>query len=118
MGRITHVEITADEPAQAIRFYRDAFGWSSEESPFLPGYHLVRTGAGAGIDGAVMSRTYQPQPVILWLEVDDIDASLAASAAAGGRQVGEINEIPGEGLVCYLADPTGMLLGLKQPTAS
>lgn len=40
--------------------------------------------------------------------------SIAASIAAGGQQRGEINELPGEGLVCYIADPTGTLLGLKQ----
>jgi len=114
MGRITHFEITSDSPDAANQFYADAFGWNSEASPFLSGYHLTRTGQGAGIDGAVMSRDYQQQPVILWLEVSDIATSIAAVKAAGGSQAGDINEIPGRGLVAYVADPAGTLFGLKQ----
>ncbi len=115
MGRIVHFEITAAAPDDATRFYREAFGWTGEASPFVPGYHLVATGDGPGIDGAVMSSDYQAQPVILWLEVDDLDASVAAVEAAGGRRAGDVNEIPGQGRVVYVADPTGTLLGLRQP---
>jgi predicted enzyme related to lactoylglutathione lyase len=115
MGRVIHFEITADAPEETTRFYEKVFGWDGEASPFLPGYHLVRTGDGSGIDGAVMSREYQHQPVILWLEVDDIRASIAAVEAAGGEREGRVDEIPGQGLVAYVRDPAGMLLGLKQP---
>lgn len=116
MARIVHFEITSATVDAAARFYEDAFGWSSQESPFLPGYHLLHTGAGDGVDGAVMSSEYQQQPVILWLEVEDIHTSIAATTAAGGRQEGEVNEIPGQGLVCYVSDPAGVLFGLRQPT--
>ena len=117
MGRIIHFEITAEAPEAVTRFYADAFGWHSEASPFLPGYHVVDTGEGSGISGAVMSREYRQQPAILWLEVDDVHASVAAVEAAGGRHEGEVSEIPGQGLVTYVSDPGGTLLGLKQPLA-
>ncbi|KAB1650035.1 VOC family protein [Pseudoclavibacter endophyticus] len=115
MGRIIHFEITADDPESTARFYADAFGWQSETSPFVPGYHLVDTGDGNGINGAVMSREYRRQPAILWLEVDDIRDSVAAVEAAGGRHDGAVNEIPGQGLVTYVTDPSGTAIGLKQP---
>ena len=117
MGRIIHFEITAETPEAVTRFYADAFGWRSQASPALPGYHLVDTGEGSGISGAVMSREYREQSAILWLEVDDIHASVAAVATAGGLLDGEVSEIPGEGLVAYVTDPGGTLLGLKQPLA-
>jgi predicted enzyme related to lactoylglutathione lyase len=63
-----------------------------------------------------MSRDHHSQPAILWIEVDDIDASATAVTAAGGAAHGEINEIPGGGRVGYVRDPDGTLLGLRQRT--
>lgn len=117
MGRIIHFETTSAAVPATARFYAEAFGWSDEASPFLPGYHLLDTGEGHGIDGAVMSREYQQQAVILWLEVIDIHDVIARTVAAGGEQRGDVNELPGQGLVCYVADPEGTLFGLKQPEA-
>jgi uncharacterized protein len=116
MGTVIHFEITAADPDRTAGFYAEAFGWETEASPFASGYLLAGTGDGDGIDGAIMSRNHQTQPAILWIEVDDIDASVAAVTAAGGATHGEINEIPGEGRVGYVRDPDGMLLGLRQPT--
>lgn len=115
MGRIIHFEITADSPDTVTQFYADAFGWDNTASPFLPGYYLASTGDGGGIDGAVMSREYRQQAVIIWLEVEDLRASIAAVEAAGGTHSNDINEIPGQGLVTYVTDPGGTLLGLRQP---
>ena len=115
MGRIIHFELTVDDPQASARFYEAAFGWQSEPSPFLPEYLTSLTGEGAGIDGAVMSSRYQQQPVILWIEVDDLAASVAAVESAGGHAVGEVNDIPGQGAVTYVADPQGLLYGLRQP---
>ncbi|WP_309065236.1 VOC family protein [Microbacterium sp.] len=115
MGRIIYFETTSESVDTTAQFYAEAFGWRSRSSPHLPGYRLLDTGAGTGIDGAVMSREHSAQPVIVWLEVDDLRAVVADVEAAGGARRGEINEIPGEGLVCYVTDPAGVVFGLKQP---
>lgn len=114
MGRIIHVEVTSGDPQQATDFYRRAFGWTTEESPFLPDYFIADTGEGPGINGAVMSNSYRSQSVIIWMEVDDLATTMADVRAAGGSQVGDINEIPGEGKVCYIEDPQGTVFGLKE----
>lgn len=115
MGRITHIEITADDVDRASTFYASAFGWQLESSPFVEGYLLAGTGEGDGIDAAIMRREYQSQPAIAWLVVDDIDAALDAVRAAGGEQAGETQTVPGEGRVGYVRDTEGNLLGLRQP---
>jgi len=114
MGRVIHFELTAEQPAQLTGFLAAAFGWTQEESPFLPGYHLVDTGEGEGIDGAVMSSAFQKQPVIIWLLVEELDAALEAVAAAGGAQAGPVNEIPGRGRLVYVMDPSGTVFGLRE----
>jgi predicted enzyme related to lactoylglutathione lyase len=115
MGRIIHVELTSADPGKAAEFYRAAFGWESEASPYADGYLLAVTGAGDGIDAAIMSREHHAQVTIVWLQVDDLEATRTAVVAAGGSVVGEPQEIPGQGRVAYVRDPEGVLLGLRQP---
>lgn len=115
MGRVIHFEITADDLDRAADFYAGAFGWKLEASPFVDGYQLAQTGDGDGIDGAVMVRRHQAQPAIIWIEVDDIDRTIAAVADRGGAQIGGRNTIPGRGHVGYVTDSEGNVVGLHQP---
>ncbi len=113
MTRFVHVEITADRPDRVARFYAEVLGWATEESPFVPGYHLLDPGEGPG--GAVASRAQVRQPTVAWVEVPDVDAVWDAVVAAGGSVVNEVQELPGVGRLCYVADPEGTWLGLKSP---
>ncbi|GAA1128971.1 VOC family protein [Kribbella jejuensis] len=115
MGRIIHVEIVAEDHDRVAQFYREVFGWELTPAPVPDGYLLARTGQGDGIDGAIMSNRYQSQQTIAWLEVDNLEPILDAARAAGGEQVGEIQELPGVGRLTYIRDPEGVLLGLRQP---
>jgi predicted enzyme related to lactoylglutathione lyase len=115
VGRIIHVELTAAGLDGATEFYAKAFGWQLTPSPFADGYLIAETGSGDGIDGAIMTREYQQQPAIVWIQVDDLDATRAAVVAAGGVADQEPQEIPGIGRVAYVRDPEGVLLGLRQP---
>lgn len=115
MGRVIHFEITADDVERAAGFYARVFGWRAEDTPFAEGYKLARTGEGGGIDGAIMTRSHQSQPAVIWLEVDDIDAAAEQVRAAGGATEGGKNTIPGDGHLLYVRDTEGNLLGLKQP---
>jgi uncharacterized protein len=113
VGRIIHVELTATDTARAAAFYAGAFGWKTESSPFAGEYLVATTGNGEGIDAAIMARAYQEQATIAWLQVDELDATLAAVREAGGSVVGDVQEIPGQGRVVYVRDPEGTLVGLK-----
>ncbi|WP_166678671.1 VOC family protein [Kribbella voronezhensis] len=115
MGRIIHVELTAAGLDAAAEFYTKAFGWQLTPSGFVDGYLVAETGAGDGIDAAIMKREYQQQPAIVWLEVDDLDATCAAVVAAGGTADHEAQEIPGVGRLSYVRDPEGVVLGIRQP---
>lgn len=114
MGTIIHIELTGTSPEATAEFYARAFGWVASASPFLPDYLMADTGEGAGIDAAIMSDTYQRQKTIIWIEVPEITAAVAAVEAAGGAAAGDFHDLPGQGRVGYVTDPQGTLIGLKQ----
>lgn len=118
MARVTHFEITADDVARAKKFYETMFGWKID-SANMPGvdYWLAKTGEGEGIDGAIMPRAYQSQPIINTVQVDNIDESIAKVKSSGGELVGEKQNIPGVGYFHYVKDTEGNLLGMMQPTS-
>jgi predicted enzyme related to lactoylglutathione lyase len=115
MGRIIHIELIADDHDRAAGFYSKVFGWQVTPAPMPDGYLLAETGAGEGIDAAIMSSRYQSQPTIAWIEVDDLDASLEAVRGAGGSPVGDVQQLPGIGRLSYVRDTEGVLIGLRQP---
>ncbi|MFN3600760.1 MAG: VOC family protein [Dietzia sp.] len=115
MGTITHIELTSASPEATTRFYAEAFGWETTASPFVPDYHVADTGTGGGIDAAIMSSSYQSQNTIMWIEVSDLDATIAAVEQAGGARAGDFHDLPGVGRVGYVTDPAGVVIGLKQP---
>jgi predicted enzyme related to lactoylglutathione lyase len=118
MGRIIHFELVAQDHERAAAFYSKVFGWQITPAPMPAGYLLAETGAGEGIDGAIMSNQYQSQPTIAWIEVDDLNATLDAARAAGGTQVGEVQELPGIGRLCYVRDTEDVLVGLRQRSSA
>ena len=116
MGRVVHFEITADDLARARKFY-EVFGWEIKDSG-MPGaeYWLATTGTGDdGIDGAIMPRSYKPQPVINWIGVDDLDDMVEKMTAAGGKVMGEKQTVPGIGDTIYATDTEGNTFGMIQP---
>ena len=121
MKRVIHFEIHADDPAACARWYAELFGWTAQELPGL-NYWLVRTGEGAGIDGAIMLRK-GPKPAhgapvssfVCTIGTDDLDGDLARARRAGGTEALPKFAIAGVGWGAYVIDPFGNIFGLHQP---
>lgn len=126
MSRVIHFEIAAADPAAAVAFYEDTFGWTAEKWAGPVDYWLVETGGAdePGIDGAVMPRE-GPDPeleadapvtgYLCTVEVDDVDAALERVAANGGTALSEPQAVPEVGRHAYAADPAGNRFGLMEP---
>lgn len=121
MARVVHFEGHASEPARAIDFYTQLFGW--EFTAWGDAYWLIRTGPSgqAGIDGGLLPRRGPPpadgQPVNAFpctLGVDDLDGILERAVAAGGTIAAPKMPIPGVGWLAYIKDTEGNILGLMQ----
>ena len=102
MARLNYVELPVGEIGPAKRFYERAFGWALTD--FGPTYAATLTGdTDVGLQADSAEATQAPLAV---LEVDDLEAALAAVAEAGGTIVRPIFAFPGGRRFQFL-DPPG-----------
>ncbi len=112
--------INADDVPRARKFYETVFGWTFEPwGP--PGFYLIETGKRAGaLRGALQERReLVPGHKMVGYEntivVTNIDQTLRAIEANGGRIAAPKFHIPNVGTVAYFFDPEGNVAGLRQP---
>ncbi len=102
MARLNYVELPVREIGSAKAFYERAFGWSL--TAFGPTYAATMSGdTDIGLQADSAEATRAPLPVI---EVDDLEATLAAVQDAGGAVVRPIFSFPG-GSRFHFIDPSG-----------
>lgn len=115
-GDFTHLEIPADEPSRAIRFYEGLLEWSFTEMEGFPDYFLFSTPAG-GSGGAVGKRNVNTRAqMVQYAEVESIDAALAKVPELGGTVLTPRSEVPGQGFYAIVADSEGNEIGLWETT--
>ena len=115
MPRPVHFEIPADDPARAIRFYEQVFGWQFQQWDGPMPYWMVRTGDdGPGIDGGLHAKAHPGQGPVNTIAVASCDDYLAKVEAAGGRTVVPKMAIPQVGWLAYCTDPEGNTFGIMQ----
>ena len=102
-------DIGCQNHAATTKFFADVFDW--EMTPMGP---TSRTPAGeGGIDGAITSLGHEPHLyVMVYMEVEDIPATLAKVEAAGGSVVIPETPTPEGGSFSWFKDPGGNMLGL------
>ena len=112
MARLNYVEFPVTDVGAAKAFYEAAFGWSLTD--FGPTYACTLTGdTDIGLQGDASEATAAPLPVI---QVDDLEAALAAVTQAGGKVVRPIFSFPG-GRRFQFADPNGNEIAVMQADA-
>lgn len=105
---IVHVDIPAQDPAAAAKFYETALGWKLTHDPNFD-YWMFSTDGGPGggfvsLTGEMHAEVGKP---VIHFGSEDIDADLARVEAAGGRIIMPQTPIPGIGAFAIFADPTG-----------
>ena len=109
MARLNYVELPVREIGAAKAFYERAFGWSLAD--FGPTYAATLSGdTDIGLQADAADATKAPLPVI---DVEDLEAALAAVEAAGGRIVKPIFPFPG-GRRFHFLDPSNNELAAVQ----
>jgi predicted enzyme related to lactoylglutathione lyase len=115
-GTISHIEFPADDIERAKRFYGAVAGWEFSEMDGMPGYFLFRTGPGSG--GGVGMRGESVGSVVrVYIDVEDLEAAIAAATANGGTVVTPPSDTPGQGRYAAVNDPEGNEIGLFESSA-
>jgi len=114
---IVHIEIPATNTSAAGKFYSDVFGWKIEADQMY-GYVQFQSEGGPG-GGFVeagkenpVNVEYKTDSLLVYLGTDDIEASLAAVEAHGGKTLLPKTEIPHVGWWAVFEDPSGNRLAL------
>jgi predicted enzyme related to lactoylglutathione lyase len=102
MARLYYVELPSRDIGASRSFYESVFGWSLTE--FAPTYAATLSGdTDIGLQADASEATKAPLAVI---EVDDLEAALAAVERSGGTVVRPIFAFPG-GRRFHFLDPSG-----------
>ncbi|PZF80043.1 VOC family protein [Jiangella anatolica] len=121
-GRVAHFEIPADDLDRAREFYRAAFGWELTPMPEVDYTMVVTTPMDesgrptepGGINGGLFTRDPERTGPIVTIEVDDMDAALAAVERVGGATVLPKTAVMDMGFAAYFRDTEGNVMGLWQ----
>ena len=114
-GLVGWNELMGDEPAAALRFYGEMFGWQAGEGHDMGPmgvYQLFRNQDGEV--GGMMKRPPH-MPVSAWnyyYTVPDIQAAAARVKAGGGQVLNGPMEVPGGDWVLNGQDPQGAMFSL------
>lgn len=105
-------ELYTHDPESASAFYRDVLGWTTIESPEPGGdpYRELGPADGPRIAGMLKIQPEMgemPPNWTMYLQVDDIEATLAKVESLGGKAVTPAMEVAGVGRFAVISDPTG-----------
>ncbi|CAN5473011.1 hypothetical protein BH10BAC5_BH10BAC5_12630 [soil metagenome] len=118
MNRISHFELPSNDPGKLKEFYSKVFGWNYQQWGNEE-YFLTQTGdkSEPGIEGAIMKKKHPDQPVVVSMNVENLDKSIEDVNANGGEIVVPKMAIPTMGYLAYFKDPDGNILGMMQVDA-
>ncbi|MBX2974430.1 MAG: VOC family protein [Flavobacteriales bacterium] len=127
MNPVVHFEMPAEDPKRVSKFYSTVFGWNMHDTgPEMGGYvmaHTAETDADnmvktpGAINGGFFPKSgTQPNVTSVVIQVDDVRAHMQKVTDAGGKVMGEPQEIPGVGLWVVFTDSEGNQVSMIQPT--
>jgi predicted enzyme related to lactoylglutathione lyase len=114
-----YFEILGDDPARAVRFYSQVFGWKFDEIKGLPvAYWRIETGGSTGGLLRRPAKTPSPQSgtnaFVCSLEVEDFDATAKTIGQLGGIVALPKFAVPHTCWQGYFVDPEGNTFGIFQ----
>jgi len=110
---ICHLEIPTADVKKSGEFYRKLFGWKIDYG-WSKNYALFNTGegqlSGGGLDSSEETRSLGS--IIIYVQVDDINAMLEKAVKLGAKKVKEKTEVPNTGWYGLFTDLDDNTIGL------
>jgi predicted enzyme related to lactoylglutathione lyase len=107
-GEINWYELAVDDTGKAKAFFGSLFGWETQAMEGMD-YNLI----GNGPAGAIAPKSANLPASRVYLNVDDLDATLGKIADLGGKP-GEVIPIPNFGRIAHCTDDQGTTFSLYQ----
>ena len=101
---INYIEFEVSDMRQTQQFYESAFDWKFND--YGPGYAGIQKHGGGEVGGLRLSSEVAAGVPLVILYSSDLDGSLVAVRAAGGKVTKEPFEFPG-GRRFHFKDPSG-----------
>lgn len=114
-GTIHWVELRSTSVDDDLAWFASVFGFSHRTQEHGSGPYRVLEANGVSRGGVTTSADVSA--FVAWVEVDDLDATLARVDDHGGRTVVGAHPDPMVGRKAVVADPGGASFGLVQPAA-
>lgn len=108
---IVHVELSAKDREALSKFYGDVFGWEFQHIDEM-NYTTFKAGDGLGGGFNPVNEQNPAGTVIIYIQTEDVTASLNDVKKAGGMIISPEMEIPNTGKFGIFRDPQGNLVGL------
>ena len=117
-NNIDFFAINADDVPRARKFYESVFEWTFEPwGP--PDFYLIHTGKETHSGGLQQRRELAPGQKMIGFEctisVSNIDQTIRAIEANGGRMATPKFHIPTVGTIAYFFDSEGNVAGISEP---
>jgi uncharacterized protein len=121
VGTIGWVDLTVEHADEVRDFYREVAGWTVTECAMgdYSDYVMSSPATGAPVAGVCHARGVNagiPPAWLMYIVVEDLDASLARSSELGGEAVGDTRDMGGSGRYRLVRDPAGAFVMLYQAT--
>jgi predicted enzyme related to lactoylglutathione lyase len=115
VGRNAWNELGTSDGPGAVDFYRNLFGWKSDDFMSMGPAGEYRFIEMDGTQVGAISPMLAPGSSPGWLpyfRAEDIDAAKTAALANGGALIMDFQEVPGNDIIVIVGDPTGAQFGI------
>lgn len=107
-------QMVTKNPDRLAKFYSTLFNWKvNADNPL--GYRMIDTGAGRGINGGIWPAPPEAHSFVqLFIEVEDVAASVAKAGGLGAAVIIPPQRLPDGGELAILHDPEGIPFGIMK----
>lgn len=119
IGAPCWIDVFTSDPDKIRAFYRDLFGWTSEETGDEYGGYINFRKDGVLVAGCMRNDGQSGTPDVwsVYLATDDAKAATDAAAANGGQVLLPAMDVGELGTMAMVSDPGGAAIGIWQPGA-
>lgn len=114
-GKVMWTDLTVENAEAVSDFYKEVVGWEKEALD-MGGYaDYVMKAAEEGVSGVCHARgvnAYIPPQWLIYVMVEDLDASLEKCKNLGGKIIGDKRKMGDQGHYCLIQDPAGAYMML------